>query len=194
LARVLELAAFHIHHHGPSLDYAGIGAAALISWAGVPGAGEAALIAGGVLAARHKLDLGGVVVIACLGATAGGIVGWLIGLKVGNAVAIGPGPLRGTRRRLVASGRRFYDRFGVIAVFFTPSWVAGINQMRARRYLLANAVSAILWAVAVGVGAFAIGPTISDVFTDVGTGGVVAIAVVVAITLALRFVRRRRAA
>ena len=42
----------HRHLHGPSIDYAGVGAAAVAGWVGAPGVGEAALIAGGILAAR----------------------------------------------------------------------------------------------------------------------------------------------
>ena len=39
--------AVHVHHHfhGYAPGYIGLGAAALVSWAGIPGAGEAALVA-----------------------------------------------------------------------------------------------------------------------------------------------------
>jgi membrane-associated protein len=173
------------------LDYAGLGLAATAGWVGVPGLGETALIASGVLAARGRLDLAEVVSVAFVGAVIGGIVGWLLGLKLGYAVFAGPGPLRGIRLRVLGVGERFYARFGMYAVFFTPSWLAGINRMRSRPYLIVNAVSAVLWAAVIGVGAYAIGPSIDDVVSDVGLGGL-AVAVLVAGGVELLSRRRRR--
>jgi len=171
------------------LDYAGLGLAAAAGWVGVPGLGETALIASGVLAARGRLDLAEVVSAAFAGAVIGGIVGWAIGLKLGYSVFAGPGPLRRTRVRVLGTGERFYARFGTYAVFFTPSWLAGINRMRSRPYLVVNAVSAALWAVVVGVGAYAVGPSIGDVVSDVGLGG---LALVVVVAAGVELVRRRR--
>jgi membrane protein DedA with SNARE-associated domain len=187
----LLLAAVHVHGHlhGSSVDYAGLGLAAGVGWVGVPGVGEAALIAAGVLAAKGRLDLAEVVSVAFVGAAVGGMAGWLIGLKVGHSVFGGPGPLHRTRLRVLAVGERFYERYGVMAVFFTPSWLAGINRMRSRRYLIVNALSAILWALTVGVGAYLIGPSIEDVVSDVGLAGLVVVAVVAA---GVQIVRRRR--
>lgn len=160
-----------------SLDYGGVGAAAVAGWVGAPGVGEAALIAGGILAARGKLDLAGVVTVAWLGATIGGIAGWLIGLKIGHAVFAGPGPFRGARLKLLATGQRVYERYGGFAVFFTPAWLAGMNRMRSRAYLVLNAISAFLWAIIVGIGAYAIGPSIEDVVSDIGLAGAVVVVV-----------------
>jgi membrane protein DedA with SNARE-associated domain len=181
-----------LHHglHGPSVDYVGLGLAAFAGWVGVPGPGEAALIAAGILASRGKLDLAEVVAVAFTGAMAGGIVGWVLGLKLGRTVAAAPGPLRGTRVRVLELGERFYARYGVLAVFFTPSWIAGINRMDAVPYLIANAVSALLWAPFVGVGAYLIGNQIADVVSDAGLAGLAVVAFVA--TAAALFERRRR--
>jgi membrane protein DedA with SNARE-associated domain len=174
------------------LDYAGLGLAATAGWVGVPGLGETALIASGVLAARGRLDLAEVVSVAFVGAVMGGIAGWLLGLKLGYAVFAGPGPLRGIRLRVLGVGERFYARFGMYAVFFTPSWLAGINRMRSRPYLIVNAISAVLWAVVIGVGAYAVGPSIDDVVSDVGLGGLaVALLVAGGVELVRRSRRRR---
>jgi membrane protein DedA with SNARE-associated domain len=67
-----------------------------------------------------------------------------------------------------ASGDRFFARYGVLAVLFTPSWVAGIVKMRASLYLPVNAISAAVWALAIGLGAYWIGPPIADVAADEG--------------------------
>lgn len=80
--------------------------------------------------------------VAAAGAATGGVIGWLVGLKAGRPLVAAKGPLRRARHGALARGERFYDRYGVVAVLFTPSWVAGINRMRPRVYLPANAVSA----------------------------------------------------
>ena len=60
---------------GPPADYLGLAAASAASWVGVPGPGEPVLIAAGVFAAKHRLDLGTVLVVAWAGSDAGGIAG-----------------------------------------------------------------------------------------------------------------------
>ncbi len=159
--------------HGPPADYAGVLLASAASWIGVPGPGEAVLVAAGILAAHNRLNLGPVLLFGWVGATAGGIAGWAIGLKAGRALVGFPGPFRGTRLRALRRSERLYERFGTAAVILTPSWAAGIARMKATRYLLVNAVSAALWAVLYGLGAYLSGRTIIDVFNDLGLVGAI---------------------
>jgi membrane protein DedA with SNARE-associated domain len=190
-------AAFHLrrHVHGPAADYLGIGAAAAASWAGLPGPGEAALITAGIVAAHGRIDIVAVIAVAWLGAVLGGVIGWLVGLKAGRTVVSAPGPLLRARLSALARGDRFFERYGAVAVFFTPSWIAGIHGMRAGRFLAANAVAALVWSVVIGAGAFYAGPPIVELVDDLGlvsalvVGGLLAAAVVGAVAR-----RRRRAA
>ena len=137
----------------------------------LPGPGEAALIAAGISAAHGHLDLSSVVAVAWAGPAMGGAAGWLLGLKGGRGLLTAPGPLRPLRLRLIARGDRFYERYGPVAVLFTPSWTAGIHHMRWSRFLPVNAVSALMWALAFGVGAYLVGPSITDIAADVGLAG-----------------------
>jgi membrane protein DedA with SNARE-associated domain len=164
------LAAVHLRHHlhGPAGDYLGLAVAALASWAGLPGPGEAALVAAGILAAHHHIDIFEAVVVAWLGATTGGMIGWLVGVRAGRAVLTAPGPLYRMRQAALERGDRFFERFGAVAVFFTPSWVAGIHGMRAARFLPANAVAALVWALVIGLGAFVVGPPVVEFVDDLG--------------------------
>jgi membrane protein DedA with SNARE-associated domain len=184
--------AVHLHHHarGPRGDYVGLALAAVASWAGVPGPGEAALVTAGILAAHHHLDIASAVAVAWLGATVGGTAGWLVGLKAGRTVLSAPGPLYRVRLAALARGDRFYERFGAIAVFLTPSWVAGINGMRASRFLPANAAAALVWAVLVGGGAYLVGPSVLDVIGDFGIVSTIVVAGLV--VGAVVGIRRRR--
>jgi membrane-associated protein len=188
--------ALHIHHHvhGPKGDYIGLGAAAFASWAAIPGAGEAALIAAGILAARGKLDISAAVVIAWAGATLGGTAGWLVGLKAGRVALTKPGRTYRFRMSTLARGDRFYERFGLVAVFFTPSWVAGIHGMRSSRFIPANAVSALVWALLVGVGAYFVGAPIVDFLEDLGlvSGILFGVLVLAAVAGGVAHQRRRK--
>jgi membrane protein DedA with SNARE-associated domain len=187
---------FHLHlhlhpFHGPPFDYAGLAAAAAASWVAGIGPGEPLLIAAAVLAARHKLDLAEVVLIAWLGATAGGIAGWLIGLQAGRAVLTAPGPFRGARLNALARGERIFHRRVVTAVILTPSWVAGIHRVRWPVYLPANALSAAIWAVGIGVGAYLIGPPVADLFSDAGAVGLVILGALIVGGGFVEYARRR---
>jgi membrane-associated protein len=185
--------AIHVHHrHGASADYWGVGVAALASWVGLPGPGEATLITAGILAAHHHVDIGLAIVAAFVGATAGGVAGWVAGLKAGRAVLTGPGPFRRGRVWALARGERIFSRFGVVAVFLTPSWVAGILHIRGSFFIPANAGSAAVWALGWGLGGFLVGPTIADIATDFGYVGAGAVCLLVGAVAVVAIRRRRR--
>ena len=184
----------HFHHHlyGPSLGYVGIGLAAAASWAGIPGPGETALIAGGILAARERLDLAELLVVAWLGAMVGGIAGWGLGRRTGQALLTARGPLHRQRMAAMVRGARFFARFGVLAVYFAPSWVAGSTGLRAPRFIVANAMAALIWVCLVGLGAYAVGPAIADVVGDIGLIGPIAVGILAVAGIAYTLTRRPR--
>jgi membrane protein DedA with SNARE-associated domain len=171
------------------VDYLGVFLAAAVSWVALPGPGEAALIAASISAAHGHLDLTVLVAVAWVGASAGGTAGWIIGIRGGRALLIAPGVLYGLRLALIARGDRFYERYGPIAVLLTPSWMAGIHKMRWSRFLLANALSALMWATAIGVGAYLVGPSITDIVADAGLLGATLAGVL--LVLAVLVFRRR---
>jgi membrane protein DedA with SNARE-associated domain len=188
----------HVHSqirhslHGQPFDYAGLALAAFASWVGVPGPGEPVLIAAGVLAAQHKLDIATVLLVAWFAATAGGIAGWMIGIKAGRGFVVAPGPLRQARINAVGRGEMVFARFAVIAIVLTPSWVAGIHRVGAAVYLPTNAVAAALWAVGIGLGAYFVGPAVVDFVKDLGLVSAVGIGLFIVAGIVIE-VRRRRA-
>ena len=196
------LGAIHIHGlhlfshvHGSPVDYLGVALAAFASWAGFPGPGEPVLIAAAVVASKHKLDITPLIFWASVGATAGGVVGWWIGLVAGRRVLTAPGPLLGFRLRTVQRGEALFHRFEVLAIVFTPSWVAGVHRSRARIYLPVNLVSAIaLWAVPLAVGAYYAGPPLLDFVNDVGVVATVVLGVFLIAAVGGEVTRRRRRA
>lgn len=193
-ALVVFALAIHLHHrfHGPPLDYATLAAAAFASWIGVPGPGEPVLIAAAVLAAKHKLDIGETLLVAFAGAAAGGIGGWLIGLNAGRAVLTRRGPLHGARARALQRGEEVFARYTVPAVLMTPSWVSGIHRVRARVFLLWNAVGAAAWALGIGLAAYFAGPPVIEFVDDLGLITAVGVGGVIAVGVGLEWGRRRR--
>ncbi len=183
----------HLHHpfHGPAIDYLGLAAACFASWSFFYGPGEPVLIAEAIFAAKHDLSIVSVVAVAWVAAAAGGIVGWLVGRSLGRAVVVAPGPLRRFRVRVVEQNEAIFRRRPILAIYLAPSWVAGVARVRTSLYLAVNAVTAILWAGAIGAGAYYAGPPIVDLVSDMGLVTAVGLGVLVLGTMSAEYLRRR---
>ncbi len=183
------------HHHVAStaqIDYVALALGAFASWVGVPGPGEPLLIAAGIIAAKHKLDITPVLIWAFVGAFVGGLVGWLAGWFAGRTVMTAPGPFRSLRLRAVERGEEVFDRLTVLAILLAPSWVAGIHRSGPVIYNVTNVVSAAVWAVGIGLGAYYVGPPVLDVLADVGLATGIGLGVLVLVGVGLEVRRRRR--
>jgi membrane protein DedA with SNARE-associated domain len=190
---VLPVALAHHQVHGSPIGYAAIALAAAVGWFGLPGPGEAAVIAGGIFAAKHRLDIGMVITAAAAGAAAGGTAGWLVGMKASRPVLIGRrGPFWRSRRYLIARGERFFERHGPIGVFLAPSWAAGVHNMRPSRFLPLNAIAAVAWALVYGGAAYLLGPGIAGGLEDIGAIVPLAVAALVICVLVIARLRRPR--
>jgi membrane protein DedA with SNARE-associated domain len=187
----------HIHliRHGvpaPNIDYVALALGAFASWAGLPGPGEPLLIAAAVVASKHKLDITPVLAWAFVGASVGGIAGWLAGRVAGRSVMTAPGPLRRLRLKAVERGEEVFERWTVTAILLTPAWVAGIHRVGAGVYLITNELSAVVWSVGIGLGAYYLGPPVLDVMADIGWISVIGLVLLVAAGIVLEMNRRRR--
>jgi membrane protein DedA with SNARE-associated domain len=188
---------FHIHHyHGPAIDYGALAIASFASFVGVPGPGEAVLIAAAVLAARHNLGIVSVLAVAFVGATVGGIAGYVAGRWAGRGLWTVPGPLRKLRIRAIDRGEKIFARYTVLAVILTPSWIAGIHRVRLATYNIINVISAVVWAGGIGMAAYLVGPSVIDTVQDLGTAltviGAVALAALIVAGVLRRWRKRAR--
>jgi membrane protein DedA with SNARE-associated domain len=189
------IAAIHLHllhHPGPTIDYLGVALAAFAGWVGVPGPGEPVLIAASVFAAKHDLDISPVLVAAWTGATIGGIVGWLAGMWGGRSVLMAPGPLRKLRLNAIARGEEAFKRWEIVAIVLTPSWVAGIHRSGFVVYNTTNLLSAGVWAVGIGLGAYYAGPPILDLIADIGVALSIGLVALIGAAVSFEVARRRR--
>lgn len=185
----------HIHHHfhGPPFDYLGLGIASVISGTGAPGPGETLLVAAGIFAAKGKLDITTVIVTASLGSTIGGVIGWYVGLKAGRAVWLAPGPLKRWRVHTLRRGEEIFARHPAFAVILTPSWIAGIHGVRSRVYQPLNMLGATIWAAAIGLGAYVIGPPIVEGVSDFGLATAALLGAFLLVVITGGVIRSRRA-
>lgn len=164
----------------------------VLSWAGVPALGGAALAATGVLASQGEVRLWAVLVFGVAGGQTGGLAGWWIGTRLSSRGSDGGGRLSQRWRSARATGERLADRWGGLIVFFVPAWVAGTLGMPLRRFAAWNVFAVAAWTLGSALSAYGLGATFTG---RTAVDGVVPIAVAVCaglVTVAV-FIRRRRA-
>jgi membrane protein DedA with SNARE-associated domain len=167
---------------------------------GLPMPGESALVLAALYASRHDHNIAGVVAAAATGAILGDNIGYWIGREFGYRLLLRYSGNIGLSASKIKLGQYLFLRHGGKVVFFgrfvailriLAAFLAGVNRMEWRRFLLANAAGAILWASAVGFGAYAFGKAVLRV---TGPLGIVLVIVSVALLIgALRFARRHEA-
>jgi membrane protein DedA with SNARE-associated domain len=167
---------------------------------GLPLPGESALVLAALYASRHDHNIVGVVAAAATGAILGDNIGYWIGREFGYRLLLRYGGYIGLSASKIKLGQYLFLRHGGKVVFFgrfvailriLAAFLAGVNRMDWRRFLLANAAGGILWASAVGFGAYTFGKAVLRV---TGPLGIALIIVSVALIVgALWFARRHEA-
>ena len=158
----------------------------VIMGAGVPGPGEAALIAAGTLAGEGKLNVGIVLATAAVAWMLGSAAGWEIGIHGGRRLLDHPGRLEQKRRNLLAKGDRAFGRHTFIASVTMPAFVSGIFRVRFWLFLL-GALLAGTGFIAMYVGlSYVLGEEVANRIGDAGTKALFSVIVIVAIGLGIR--------
>ena len=131
--------------------------------AGLPGPGDAALIAAGTLAGEGKLNVWIVLAVASAAWMLGSVVGYEIGVRGGA-----------------------FARWNFLASVTMPAFVSGIFRVRFAVFVLGAAVAGIGWiGMYVGVSYF-LGAEIAKRIGNAGVKAVLGVAVIVAAGLAIR--------
>ena len=178
--------------HSPLAVYAILFALLALAWAGLPTAGQAALVAAGVLAGDGRLDIVAVTIVGTAGSAVGGVAGYVLGRKGGRRAWSAPGPLHRRRLDALRSGDKLFARYGALAAFFVPMWLLGIVSMPWQKFLLWNALAALAWTTVGALGGYLIGPAATALLGRAST--LLAVAAVAGIAgVILHRNRRRRA-
>jgi membrane-associated protein len=167
----------------------------VLGGAGVPMIGTAAVTAAAILASQGTLAIEDVVAVACAAAVLGGIVGYAGGRRWGVELMQHPGRGEERRKRMLDEGHALYVRWGWLACFFVPSFIAGVARMRFAMFLIFNTIAAVVYQFATALPAYGAGKVISG-HSDTESLFELAAGVVLAVLVFWRIVlprRRRRA-
>lgn len=158
-----------------------------IMGAGLPGLGDASLIAAGTLAGEGKLNLGVVLVTAIVAWMLGSLAGYEIGVGKGRWLLDHPGRLEKRRLKLLAKGDHTFGHHNFMASVTMPAFVSGIFKVRLLVFTLGAIVAGICWiGIYVGI-AYFLGADIAQKVGKAGTKAVLGVVVIVAIGLIIRF-------
>ena len=169
---------------------------------GVPIPGETALVIGAVAAGQGRLTPWLVALSGWGGAVVGDNIGYLVFRRWGRDLLRRSLVRRVYDERRLAAGERFFERWGVLAVFFGrfvailrifAGPLAGLNRMHWPRFLFANAAGGAVWVAVITTVGLLLSNSIDSAVTLVGRFGYagLGLAVVVILVAAVAFRRRR---
>jgi membrane-associated protein len=160
--------------------------------------GDSLLVTAGLFAARGELNIAILVPLLCVAAIAGNSSGYFIGHKAGQALYNRP-QTRWFRRDHLIKTHEFYEKYGgitiVLAQFmpfartFAPV-VAGIAEMKYRRFISFNVGGAIVWITSMTLLGYFLGRSIPGIEKRIEY--VIAIVIFVSVLpLLYKYVRHR---
>jgi membrane protein DedA with SNARE-associated domain len=168
--------------------------------AGIPISSEIVVPLGGALASQGKLSFIGVVIAASAGNLLGSLIAYLLVRRYGETLILGPGRKVGLTAGHLRLAKRFFERWGLFAVFagrLLPiirtyiSFPAGLSQIRLLPFTLATVLGAIPWNLALAYAGYKLGQNYERVSGILGPFTVpIAIMVVVLVVLAYYYGRR----
>jgi membrane protein DedA with SNARE-associated domain len=154
--------------------------------AGLPGPGDASVIAAGTLAGEGRLNVGVVLAVAIVAWILGSAAGYEIGVHGGRQLLDHPGRLEKSRHKLLAKGDRAFAGHAFTASVTMPAFVSGIFRVRFPVFMLGALVAGVGW-IGMYVGlAYFLGAEIAEAIGDAGSTVVLGVVVVIAIGLGVK--------
>lgn len=168
--------------------------------AGIPISSEIVVPLGGALASQGKLSLAGVVVAASAGNLLGSLIAYALVRRYGERLILGPGRRVGLTAGHLRLANRFFERWGLFAVFagrLLPiirtyiSFPAGLSRITVVPFAVATILGAVPWNLALAYAGYKLGQNYERVSGVLGPFTLpLAIAVLVAIIAAYYYGRR----
>src|SRR5262245_6982452 len=134
---------------------------------GLPLPGETILVLAAIYAATEpSFNIWVVVAVAAFGAIVGDNVGYWLGLRYGYALLLRYGERVGMFESRIKLGQYLFLKHGAKVVFLgrfvallriLAAFLAGLNRMPWRAFLMANASGGVIWAAVFGVGGYFFG-------------------------------------
>jgi membrane protein DedA with SNARE-associated domain len=168
--------------------------------AGIPIASEIVVPLGGALASQGKLPFIGVVIAASAGNLLGSLIAYLLVRRYGEELILGPGRRVGLTAGHLRLANRFFERWGLFAVFagrLLPvirtyiSFPAGLSRITVVPFSLATIAGAIPWNLALAYAGFKLGQNYERVSSAVGAFTLPLAVVVLLLIVAAYYYGRR---
>ena len=167
-------------------EYAVMFVLVAIMGAGIPGPGDASLIAAGALAGEGKLNIWIVLATAGVAWLLGSAIGFAIGARGGRPLLDHPGRLEKRRRKLLAKGDRAFGRYTFVASATLPAFVSGIFRVRFWLFTLGALAAGVFWiGIYVGI-SYLLGEEIAKLVGKIGTKALIGVIVLVVAGLLIR--------
>ena len=171
---------------------------------GVPFPSEVVMPTGGLLAATGHIQ-GGLTAVIIAGAAAnlvGSLIAYGVAARFGEPLLLGPGRYVGIRRHHLELADRWFRRWGLLAVFVGRvlpvirtyiSFPAGLARIDLARFSALTFIGALPWCAALAIVGYTLGKNYDRISGPVEKGAIV-IALLVAVTVVVWYLRGRREA
>jgi membrane protein DedA with SNARE-associated domain len=146
---------------------------------GIPLPGETVLVLAAIYAASDpSLNIFLVILAATFGSIVGDNAGYWIGHRYAYAAVLRYGRHLGLSEPRIKVGQYLFRKHGGKVVFFgrfvallriLAAFLAGVNRMPWRDFLIANAAGAVLWASVFGIGAYYFGKLLFELHAVLAT-------------------------
>jgi len=164
---------------------------------GVPVPGETMLVTAAIYAGTTgRLSIFWVIVASSAGAIVGDNIGYGIGRTGGYRLVKRYGRYIGLEENRLRLGQYLFDKHGSKVVFFGrfvsvlrifAAFLAGVNRMHWRKFLIFNAAGGIAWSTLYGIAAFLLGKQLLQLSGRVDFAlAIVGVAAIIAVIVFLR--------
>lgn len=168
-------------------EYATVFLLVALMGAGLPGPGDASLIAAGTAAGEGRLSFAIVLAVAAAAWMLGSVIGYRIGHHYGRSLLEHPGRLEKRRHGLLEKGDRAFGRHDFAASSTLPAFLSGIFRVRFGLFALGAVVAGVFWLGVYLVVSYFLGADLARAIGNAGTKAILGVALVVAIGLVIRF-------
>jgi membrane protein DedA with SNARE-associated domain len=192
--------AAHLTHLLAEYGYLAIIVVVGLENVGLPVPGETILITAAIYAGTsHELRLPFIVVAAAVASAVGGAAGYAIGRRGGHPLVERYGSYFHIDDAKLRLGQYLFVKYGGTIVFLgrfvavlrpLAGFLAGLNRMDARRFLIFNALGSVLWATVFGLGGYVLGERLERASTWLAIG--LGIAALAGIVIGIAFIRRHQ--
>jgi membrane protein DedA with SNARE-associated domain len=164
---------------------------------GIPIPGEAMLVTAAAYAGTTgRLSIAGVIAASAAGAIVGNNIGYVIGRTGGYPLLRRYGNYIGLKENRLRLGQYLFGKHGAKVVFFGrfiavlrifAAFLAGVNRMHWRRFLIFNAAGGIIWSTIYGIVAYLLGKQLLQLSGRVDLAlAIVGVAVIIVVIVFLR--------